>query len=161
MAVSFAYLLQPLQPTAPPFQPLLEESRRNGFDMLARLGSNWTEGGNRFDAMGEMLLGAWRDGELAGVCGLNIDPYVAGRRQGRVRHLYVGEAHRRRGVGAMLVGAVIDAAGRHFSVLNTRAPVEAHRFYESLGFQRVQQDFVTHRLMLDGRLHQPALEERH
>lgn len=158
MADSAACLVKPFQPSAASFRPLLEESLRNGFAMLARLDRNWSDGGNRFDAAGEVLLGAWRDGELAGVCGLNIDPYVAGQRQGRVRHLYVGQAHRRRGVGAMLVGAVIDVAGRHFSALNTRAPVEAHRFYESLGFQPVRQDFATHRLMLHGRAQKPIFE---
>lgn len=160
MPVSPACLVRPFQPLAAPFRPLLEESRRSGFAMLARLDRNWSEGRNRFDAAGEVLLGAWRNGELAGVCGLNIDPYVEGQGQGRVRHLYIGQAHRRRGIGALLVGAVIEAASHHFCVLNTRAPAEAHRFYESLGFLAIRHDFVTHRLMLDGHPGQPAFEEK-
>ncbi|WJI84205.1 GNAT family N-acetyltransferase [Mesorhizobium sp. C374B] len=95
------------------------------------------------------MFGAWHGRELAGVCGLNIDPYFEGRDHGRVRHLFVSARHRRSGIGRMLVETVIDRARQHFAVLNTRAPQEAFGFYERLGFQPVvSEEFVTHRMML-------------
>jgi GNAT superfamily N-acetyltransferase len=141
--------LKRLDPTAERFRDLTEESRLEGYWMLVRLLDGWESGRNRFSKRGETLLAAWRGGELAGVCGLNVDPYVDKRREGRVRHLYVKQAHRRAGVGRMLVGAVIEKAARHFPMLNARAPEEAFSFYGAPGFRRVEgEEFVTHRLVL-------------
>jgi len=73
---------------------------------------------------------------LVGVCGLNIDPYAADRRVGRVRHLYVLSAFRRRGVGRHLVTAVIEMARGRFDRLHLRTEnAGAARFYEALGFR--------------------------
>src|SRR5438128_1327228 len=71
----------------------------------------------------------------SGACGLNVDPYTAEGRVGRVRHLYVLEAYRRHGVGRQLVAEVIGAARGSFDRLRLRtANPEAARLYESLGF---------------------------
>lgn len=143
------YVLKRLRASNPAFQALKEESRLEGYWMLVTLAEGWASGGNRFLKRGEVLYGAWQGRELVGVCGLNIDPYLGDRSQGRVRHLFVSAAHRRNGLGRMLLAAVIDRARQHFAVLNTRAPREAFPFYERLGFQRVEeQEFVTHRMML-------------
>ncbi|MER8513109.1 GNAT family N-acetyltransferase [Mesorhizobium sp. M1060] len=143
------YVLKRLRPTAPAFDALKEESRLEGYWMLVRLADGWAGGCNKFLKRGEALFGAWHGRELAGVCGLNIDPYFEGRDHGRVRHLFVSARHRRSGVGRMLVETVIDRARQHFAVLNTRAPQEAFGFYERLGFQPVVgEEFVTHRMML-------------
>ena len=142
------YALRRLRPTAPAFDRLKDESRLEGYRMLVRLADGWASGRNKFLKRGEALYGAWHGRDLAGVCGLNIDPYVEGREQGRVRHLFVSAPHRRNGLGRMLVETVIDRARQYFSVLNTRAPPEAFGFYERLGFQRVAgEEFVTHRLV--------------
>ncbi|ESZ46769.1 GNAT family N-acetyltransferase [Mesorhizobium sp. M1148] len=143
------YVLKRLRPTAPAFDALKEESRLEGYWMLVRLADGWAGGCNKFLKRGEALFGAWHGRELAGVCGLNIDPYFEGRDHGRVRHLFVSARHRRSGIGRMLVETVIDRARQHFAVLNTRAPQEAFGFYERLGFQPVvSEEFVTHRMML-------------
>lgn len=143
------YMLKKLRPSVEAFQALKEESRLEGYWMLVTLAKGWTSGDNRFLKRGEVLYGAWQGRQLVGVCGLNIDPYLCDRSQGRVRHLFVSAAHRRNGLGRLLVEAVIDRARQHFAVLNTRAPKEAFPFYESLGFQRAEeQEFVTHRMML-------------
>src|SRR5262249_14775492 len=54
---------------------------------------------------------------------------------GRVRHLYVLAAHRRRGLGERLVTEIIAAARGHFHTLrlSTSNP-DAARLYERLGF---------------------------
>ena len=142
------FALKRLDPGDPAFPELVEESRLQGFWMLVRLADDWAEGRNRFARRGETLLAAWRDEELAGVCGLNVDPYVDGRREGRVRHLYVRADCRRRGVGRLLAAAIVEKARKHFPVLNVRAPVEAFAFYEALGFMRVEAPSATHRLDL-------------
>jgi GNAT superfamily N-acetyltransferase len=73
---------------------------------------------------------------VVGVCGLNIDPYTANEGVGRVRHLYVLSAFRRRGVGRGLTAAVIEAARGRFGQLRLRtANPEAARLYEAIGFQ--------------------------
>ena len=142
------YVLKRLRPTTPAFDRLKDESRLEGYWMLVRLADGWASGRNKFLKRGEALFGAWHGAELAGVCGLNIDPYVEGRDQGRVRHLFVSAPHRRAGLGRMLVETVIDRARRYFTVLNTRAPPESFGFYERLGFQRVEgEEFVTHRMV--------------
>ena len=141
-----------LRPTTRAFDALKDESRLEGSWMLVRLADGWASGRNKFLKRGEALFGAWHGRELAGVCGLNIDPYFDGRGQGRVRHLFVSAPHRRAGVGRMLVETVIDRARRYFAVLNTRAPPEAFVFYERLGFQRVEgEEFVTHRMVFGKR----------
>jgi GNAT superfamily N-acetyltransferase len=130
------------------FLALVEASRIEGYWMLTRLLEGWRDGTGRFSRHGEALLAAYCDGKLAGVCGLGIDPYVEQRREGRVRHLYVTEAHRRQGVGRLLVKALIDEARLHFPVLNVRATENAFEFYEKLGFHRVEgEEFMTHRKM--------------
>lgn len=141
-----------LCPTTPAFIALMEGSRLEGFRMLVRLHDGWTSRRNRFRKRGETLLGAWAGGELVGVCGLNADPYFPGSGEGRVRHLYVRPASRRHGVGRGLVEAVMEQAGRHFQVLNLRAPTEAFAFYEALGFLPFgKAEFVTHRMVLPPR----------
>jgi GNAT superfamily N-acetyltransferase len=145
---STGFVLKRLDPSHPAFADLVEESRREGFWMLVRLADGWAQGRNRFARRGETLLAAWRGDELAGVCGLNVDPYVERRREARVRHLYVRPAYRRDGVGRLLVDAIVEKARSYFPVLNVRAPPEAFAFYEALGFRRFESESATHRLDL-------------
>lgn len=143
-----SWVLKRLRPTIPAFDALKEESRLEGYWMLVRLADGWASGRNKFLKRGEALYGARYGRDLAGVCGLNIDPYFEGREHGRVRHLFVSARHRRTGLGRMLVETVIDRARHHFAVLNTRAPREAFLFYERLGFRPVVgEEFVTHRMV--------------
>src|SRR6188474_310160 len=101
------YALRRLDPEGVEFQALAEESRLEGYWMLVRLADGWRDGRNRFRRRGEVMLAAWQDEVLAGVGGLNVDPYVQERREGRVRHVYVSAAHRRQGVGRLLVEAIV------------------------------------------------------
>ena len=89
---------------------LVTESEGAGLRMVRRLVDEWETGANRFDRPGEGLFGAWLDGQLVGVCGLNIDPYAGNEHTGRVRHLYVLAAFRRRGIGRRLVLQIMEAA---------------------------------------------------
>jgi GNAT superfamily N-acetyltransferase len=140
-----------LPPPWAEFAPLVAESEREGFRFLARLVREFDDGGNRFAAPGEALLGCYRGAELVGVGGLNRDPYSPEPRVGRLRHLYVSPPFRRRRVGRTLVDALVAAARPHFGVLLLRTDTPAAaRFYEALGFAPVALPYATHRMALDG-----------
>ena len=116
---------------------LVAESEAAGLRLVRRLVDEWATGVNRFDRPGEGLFGAWVDGQLIGVCGLNVDPYTVEARVGRVRHLYVLSRFRRRGVGRRLIAEVVAAARGPFDTLRLRTSnPEAARLYEALGFRR-------------------------
>lgn len=135
----------PFTPLYDDYTALLNESLAQGQRMLQRLYDNWESGVNRFDQNGEILIAGFINGELAGVCGRNIDPYGADAGQGRVRHLYVAQRFRRNGVGSALVRSIMGDAAEYFSCLNTNAPESAYLFYQELGFVRVTDNAtVTH-----------------
>ncbi len=119
------------------FIVLLAESEQAGLRLLRRLADEWASGVNRFDRPGEALFGARIGHELVAVGGLNVDPYAAMPRVGRVRHLYVLSACRRAGIGGRLVTEIIEAARGRFERLHLRTQnPEAARLYERLGFVR-------------------------
>ena len=116
---------------------LVDEAERAGLRFPGRLAAEWASGVNRFDRPGEALFAARAGSRLIGMCGLNVDPYMTVPRVGRVRHLYVLEAHRRDGVGRCLIQAVIGAASGHFDRLRLRTSnPAAARLYEAVGFAR-------------------------
>lgn len=131
-------------------EPLLHASRAEGLRLVERLVDEYASGANRFDRPGEVLLGAYGDGRLVGVGGVNCDPYAYDARTGRLRHLYVLPEQRQRGVGSQLVAALIARAAPRFALLRLRttSPAAA-RFYERLGFAVVAGDeYATHALGL-------------
>jgi len=141
--------LQSLVPTSAAFQALREKSVAEGLSMLRRLQDHWLDGSNTFSKPGEAFFGVFVGAALAGVGGLNIDPYLAGGDSGRVRHVYVDPRFRRHSVGRLLLEAIVTRARSEFAVLNLRAPDAACAFYEALGFKRVEGDqFASHRLTL-------------
>jgi GNAT superfamily N-acetyltransferase len=113
----------------------LSTSEREGWRFVRRLADDWAAGTNRFDRPGEVLLAASADGTLAGGCGLSADPYAGNPAVGRVRRLYVLPPFRGRGVGRLLVQAILESArGRFRSVRVRTESAAAGRFYEGLGF---------------------------
>jgi len=127
---------------------LVDASLAEGHALVRRLRDDWRTGTNRFDRPGEALFEVREGGRLLGVCGLNRDPYTTDPVIGRLRHLYVAPAARRRGTGRALVEAALDHAASHFRVvrLRTRSP-EADLFYRALGFASETMDpHATHLL---------------
>ena len=114
----------------------IAESEAHGLRFVRRLTDEWLNGVNRFDQPGEALFAVRDAADIVAVGGLNIDPYTTDPATGRVRHLYVLAAHRRRGLGALLVTEIIAAARGHFHALrlSTSNP-DAARLYERLGFR--------------------------
>ena len=64
---------------AVPLSRLLTVSVADGHRLVQRLCDDWRSGGNRFDRDGEALFVAWRGARLAGVGGLNRDPFSDAR----------------------------------------------------------------------------------
>ena len=138
-------LIEPVTPDEPGYSALKAESIALNFNMLRRLEESWQRGENRFNAPGEKLLGAFLNGKLVGVCGLNRDPCSQQPRAGRIRHLYVSEKCRGLGIGKQLL-TVADAS-IWFDFLNTHAPDAAYVVYRLAGFTLVSDEpRVTHRL---------------
>lgn len=130
-------------------QPLLDESRAQGFELLERLAAEYHDGSNRFSQPGEALFGVYHEDRLVAIGGLNQDPYVPEQERGRVRHVYVLSAWRRRGIGRLLMERIIEEARRHFRVLALRTFTdEADRFYRSIGFRVKHGHAATHTLDL-------------
>ena len=120
---------------------LVQTSLEEGFAFLQRLCDDWASGSNRFDQPGEVFLVARRSMALAGVCGLNRDPYSPDSSTGRIRRLYVTPSLRRTGVATALVQAALTAATDTFSTVRIRTFDRAARsFYQGLGFSLVESD---------------------
>ena len=130
---------------------IIESSRYENYRFIDRLVEDWQSGRNCFDKPGEALFVAILEQEIVGVCGLNIDPYIAGNALGRVRHLYVLPEKRRYGIGQSLVKTVIERAGNHFTQLNLRTlNPAADKFYRRLGFMAsTTERTCTHKMVLD------------
>lgn len=140
-------LIEPFTPDEPGYIALKAESTVLNFNMLRRLEENWERGENRFNAPGEKLLGAFLNGKLVGICGLNRDPFSQQPRAGRIRHLYISESCRGLGIGRQLLAVVMADASVWFDFLNTHAPHTAWPFYQRAGFTLVADEpRVTHRL---------------
>lgn len=138
-----------ITPDSTGFAELRSQSMDEGLNMLRRLEDNWLSGKNRFDRPGEQLLGAYTDGLIVGVCGLNIDPFTQAADTGRLRHLYVDKGWRRDRVGSGLLSEILKDAGLWFDFINTNAPSSAFTFYERAGFVALSgMDKVTHHLCL-------------
>lgn len=131
-------------------EPLVAESEREGFRFLARLRRAHASGAARFEGPGEVLLGLYAGGVLAAVGGVSADPYEPGPRAGRIRHVYIARAHRRRGMGRRLVESLVAVARPRFDVLTLRTDTaEGARFYTALGFAPVaDHPRHTHRMRL-------------
>ena len=140
------YVIKAITPEAAGFDELKAESLAENFNMLRRLDAGWRSGENRFDASGEKLLGLYIDDRLAGVCGLNRDPFSECVRVGRIRHLYLSKKQRGAGAGRHLLLAIMSGAAEAFDYLNTHAPASASGFYLRMGFMPVDDEpRVTHR----------------
>ena len=130
------------------FGALVVLSLREEYGAMQRMREDWDSGANRFDGLGEVVFEARIGTRLVGICGLNRDAYANSNEIGRVRHLYVDPAFRRRGIGRLLVSKIVEHSNRSFSRLRLRTlRSDADQFYVALGFCRVEGEAdVTHEI---------------
>jgi hypothetical protein len=84
-----AFHTAPVTALDPDLGALQSEAAAEGFRFVDKLIEDWLSAANRFDRPGELFLGDFREGRLAGICSLNHDPYTDRDGVGRLRHLYV------------------------------------------------------------------------
>jgi GNAT superfamily N-acetyltransferase len=132
------------------FEPLAHEARAEAYHFIERLQEDWDANRNRYSGEGEVLLGVFCDGQLVALGGLNRDPFTDTPGVGRLRHVYVRSAWRRRGIGEALVAELLQRARLSFRETRLHAdnPV-AIRLYEGMGFTPFTGDRSTHRLVSD------------
>ena len=124
------------------------ESDKEGYNHINRLIAEYNAGENRFDKIGEKLVGFVLDDKVVAVCGLNIE--TTNNRLGRIRRLYVIPEHRRCGIGTELVKYLIKHAKQYFqSVVVNIGDLPVDDFYKSIGFKSViNNDSYTHIMIL-------------
>jgi GNAT superfamily N-acetyltransferase len=124
---------------------LTDESQQEGYKFIQRTIDDWNSGANNFSKPGEKLWGLMLETTLIGIGGLNRDPYSEYPNLGRVRHLYIRKAHRRKGYATLLMNTIINEARQHFDTLHlfTDNPA-ASDLYETLGFQKTNGHKVSH-----------------
>lgn len=116
-------------------EKLAVEAQLESFNFVRRTINEWKSGTNDFSKKGEILFGIFISNLCIGIGGLNVDPYVNDPSIGRIRHLYISQEHRRKGLATLLLQEIINTAMLNFETvrLYTNNP-EASSFYESLGF---------------------------
>jgi len=131
-------------------QPMLEESREQGFEFLDRFVEEYVNKINQFNKPREVLFGAYSGQTLIAIGGLNRDPYLQESDIARVRHVFVLSRWRNQGIGKQLVQRLINEAKNHFSLLTLRTfNPQADAFYREIGFQtKPEIKNVSHHLVL-------------
>ncbi|MDO7899562.1 GNAT family N-acetyltransferase [Pseudomonas citrulli] len=77
----------------------------------AALPINWWE--SRLTSRLDVVLGAFNEGQLAGIVGLALEPRAKARHKATLFGMYVSAAHCRQGLGHQLLQAALDEARRH------------------------------------------------
>lgn len=125
---------------------LAGDAEREGIRIVRRLIERWADGTERFDGVGEGVLVAVAGHRVIGVGALSQCPSVGGAL--RVRRFYVSPGWRRRGVARALAGQLIESGFAHADLLtcNAAASSAAPPFWESMGFEPVTAEGITHTL---------------
>jgi ribosomal protein S18 acetylase RimI-like enzyme len=89
---------------------------------------------------GNFTLGAFEDGELAGMATFVRDTGVKDRHKGRIYGVYVSAAHRGKGVGRALIGELLERATTDSTLEQILLAVgtvqtAAKQLYSSFGFE--------------------------
>lgn len=141
-----AFVIEPFEPRGPEFETLCAEASSEKYDFVDRFTALWRNGKNQFDRKGERFLCVRTDIQLCAIGGLSRDPYRDDD-VGRIRHVYVRQQFRGRGVGKLLLKQLLEHSQNHFPIVRLRASDEgATKFYDRLGFQRISEKTATHRI---------------
>ncbi|HEY7246122.1 MAG TPA: GNAT family N-acetyltransferase [Xanthobacteraceae bacterium] len=133
-------------------RPAKEADAKHVAMLLAELGYPSNETGVRdrlrraLPDRGSCLLVAQSESEVVGLASAELVPYFPnGSTICRVTALVVSPHHRSRGIGEKLVAGVADYARQHhcsgIEITSAEHRLEAHRFYQRLGFSRTSLRF--------------------
>ena len=122
-------------------------AKSENIQVVSKLISSWSDSKAFFGDRGE---GLWiarttESGEVIGVGGITICPTLPGCR--RVRRFYIAPHWRRRGVATALANRCIErakSAGILTVTCHAAASTMAPRFWESIGFEPVEDSDITH-----------------
>ncbi|NDC27098.1 MAG: GNAT family N-acetyltransferase [Actinobacteria bacterium] len=122
-------------------------AKSENIQVVSKLISSWSDSKGFFGDRGE---GLWiarttESGEVIGVGGITICPTLPGCR--RVRRFYIAPHWRRRGVATALANRCIErakSAGILTVTCHAAASTMAPRFWESIGFEPVEDSDITH-----------------
>ena len=124
---------------------LAREARAEGFHFLDRFLADLAGAAVQLDGSAEFFLGVFWGDELIALGGITPDPYVDDGAVGRLRHVFVAPAARRRGIGRQLVSSLEERAWQSYDRLRLRTDtVDASAFYAALGYASVAEDRATH-----------------
>ena len=121
------------------------EAQSEGYGFVRRTIDEWNSGINKFSKQGEILFGIFIANSCIGIGGLNVDPYINDPSIGRIRHVFISQKYRRKGLATQLLNRIIRLASENFKLLRlyTENP-SASSFYESIGFIEKKAEKVTH-----------------
>ena len=124
---------------------LANEANSEGYRFVQRTIDEWRNYINKFSKKGEILFGIFISDLCVGIGGLNVDPFINDPNIGRIRHVYISQKYRRKGLATLLLRKIIQIAAMHFELLRlyTENP-NASSFYESLGFIESKAEKKTH-----------------
>jgi GNAT superfamily N-acetyltransferase len=122
-------------------------AKSENIQVVSKIISSWSDSKAFFGDRGE---GLWiarttESGEVIGVGGITICPTLPGCR--RVRRFYIAPHWRRRGVATALANRCIErakSAGILTVTCHAAASTMAPRFWESIGFEPVEDSDITH-----------------
>jgi GNAT superfamily N-acetyltransferase len=123
---------------------LITDSLREGYGMVNRLKNDYEAGTNTFSKEGENLYGYFNNQILA-IGGINIESDLICKNAGRIRRVYVHPSIRGTGIGKMLLAQIMKDASQYFKYLTCNVgPLKSYGFYESIGFEKANQETITH-----------------
>ncbi|PFV78043.1 GNAT family N-acetyltransferase [Bacillus sp. AFS059628] len=114
---------------------LVQESKKEGFNFLIKLKSEYKNKTNTFNKTGECLYGLFQGEKLIGIGGLNEDPYSENNKIGRLRRFYIAKDYRRIGLGNLLLKQLLSHAEKYFKVVVLHTDTkQGDAFYIANGF---------------------------
>jgi GNAT superfamily N-acetyltransferase len=133
----------------PQIDTIAAEAQQEGFQFAARWRDAVASMAKKPDSHRQFFLGVFDEETLVALGGVTTDPYIEEDCLGRVRHVYVAAAERRRGFGRRLLAALEQRAQGAYTSLRLRTDTQrAAAFYESLGYSRTDEVGATHRRTL-------------
>jgi len=127
------------------------EAFTSSYDEEERKDIGWYE--QRLADENQLFWGAFDEGVLGGMVGLERKPRARERHKGTVVGMYVAQEHAGQGVGRLLFESLLEQAqlmGLELLVLTvTDGNDQASRLYESLGFRSF--GIEPHAIKVDGR----------